>query len=60
MQKMKIKIRELGHRKKTIQDNVDYLMRKYKQGFEGIFEALSYLRSNNVTDIYAYRENLNN
>jgi hypothetical protein len=35
-------------------------MKKYKKGFEGIMDSLNYLRKNNITDLNAYRGNLEN
>lgn len=33
-------------------------MKKYKKGFQNIFDSLSYLKKNNIHDIKAYKDNL--
>ncbi len=33
-------------------------MKKYKKGFENIFDSLVYLKNNNITDLGAFRANL--
>jgi hypothetical protein len=33
-------------------------MKKYKKGFENIFDSLAYLKNNNITDLGAFRANL--
>lgn len=60
MQKMRTKLRELTHKKKTTEENIAYLMKKYKKGFENIFDSLGYLKNHNITDLGAFRANLEN
>ncbi len=33
MQKMKNKLREVTHKRKITEENISYLMKKYKKGF---------------------------
>ena len=35
-------------------------MKKYKKGFENIFDSLTYLKSHNINDLGAFKANLVN